>query len=229
MAAISQATISHASSWMESVVLISLKFVPKGSIFNGLALNRQQAITWTKAYIVDWRIYVAPGGDELTHWSLRQNGHHSADDIFKCIFMIENLCILIQMLLKFNSQKSNWQWISIGLNIWLGWQAVIWTYDGLVCWCMYVSLGLNTSTDAWMALHVSVNWVIVGTGTMVCTCLAPSRYLNWRWFISKYENFHSNKWIWKCCAQNVCDVVQASMYWASQNIQIGLLGLDVAV
>ena len=33
---------------------------------NGLAPNRWQAITWTNAYSVHWRIYVALGGDELT-------------------------------------------------------------------------------------------------------------------------------------------------------------------
>ena len=32
---------------------------------NGLALNRQQAIIWTNADTIHWRIYAAPGGDEL--------------------------------------------------------------------------------------------------------------------------------------------------------------------
>ena len=52
---------------------ISLKFVPDGPIDNnqafvldnGLAPNRQQAIIWTNADPVHWRIYVALGGDEL--------------------------------------------------------------------------------------------------------------------------------------------------------------------
>ena len=30
----------------------------------------------------------------------QQNGHHFADSIFKCIFMKENVCILIDNLLK---------------------------------------------------------------------------------------------------------------------------------
>ena len=54
---------------------ISLIFFPRGSIGNkaacigsgnGLAPNRRQAITWTNADPVDWRIYAALGGDELT-------------------------------------------------------------------------------------------------------------------------------------------------------------------
>ena len=35
---------------------------------NGLAPNRRQAITWTNAGPVQWRIYAALGGDDLTHW-----------------------------------------------------------------------------------------------------------------------------------------------------------------
>ena len=33
---------------------------------NGLAPNRRQAIIWTNADPMDWRIYATPGGDELT-------------------------------------------------------------------------------------------------------------------------------------------------------------------
>ena len=33
--------------------------------------------------------------------TLRQNGCHFADDIFKCIFLNENICILLKILLKF--------------------------------------------------------------------------------------------------------------------------------
>ena len=32
---------------------------------------------------------------------LEPNGHHFADNNFKCIFLTENVCILIQILLKF--------------------------------------------------------------------------------------------------------------------------------
>ena len=37
----------------------------------------------------------------LTHWGARQNGRHFADDIFKCIFLNENLWISIKISLKF--------------------------------------------------------------------------------------------------------------------------------
>ena len=34
---------------------------------NGLALNRWQAIIWTNADPIPWRIYAALAGDEYTH------------------------------------------------------------------------------------------------------------------------------------------------------------------
>ena len=36
----------------------------------------------------------------LTRLTPKQNGRHFPDDIFRCIFMNENLCILIQFSLK---------------------------------------------------------------------------------------------------------------------------------
>ena len=44
------------------------------------------------------------------------------------------------------SEGSNWQYISIGLDNGLApnrRQAIIWTNDGLIYWCIYASLGLN--------------------------------------------------------------------------------------
>ena len=35
-----------------------------------------------------------------------QNGHHFADDIFRCIFLSENICIFIKISLKFVSKGS---------------------------------------------------------------------------------------------------------------------------
>ena len=55
------------------LIKIPLKFVPKCPVDNkpsigldnGLALNRRQAIIWTNVAPIHWRIYAAPGGDEL--------------------------------------------------------------------------------------------------------------------------------------------------------------------
>ena len=56
----------------------------------------------------------------------RQNGRHSADDILKCIFLNENVWILIKISLKFvprdpsNNIPASFQIIII----------IIWTYGG---------------------------------------------------------------------------------------------------
>ena len=36
-----------------------------------------------------------------THWGRKKNSRHVADDIFKCIFLNENIWILVSILLKF--------------------------------------------------------------------------------------------------------------------------------
>ena len=59
---------------------------------------------------------------------LRENGHHLADDIFKCIF--RNLDYNIT---EVCSQGTNWQYVSIGLDDGLApnrCQVIIWTNDG---------------------------------------------------------------------------------------------------
>ena len=110
MAAISQTIFPHAFSWMKSFICISiwisLKFAPKSPIDNdplsigldnGLTLNRQQAIIWTNADPIHWRIYASLGGDELNHLPLDTLVHNN----FKCIFWNENDKILIWFSLKF--------------------------------------------------------------------------------------------------------------------------------
>ena len=77
-------------------IIISLKFVPKGPI-NNIPIRRQ-ANVWTNDDFVCWRIYAALGLNELTHW---QNGRHFADDTFKHIFLNKNVCISIEISLKF--------------------------------------------------------------------------------------------------------------------------------
>ena len=44
---------------------------------------------------------VVNGLTVMDPWTPGQNGHHFADDIFRCNFMNEKLCILIKISLKF--------------------------------------------------------------------------------------------------------------------------------
>ena len=42
-----------------------------------------------------------PGNQQINSSLLGQNGHHFADDIFRCIFVNEKFCFLIKISLKF--------------------------------------------------------------------------------------------------------------------------------
>ena len=71
------------------------------------------------------------------------NGHHFANDIFKCIFVNEKFCILIKISLTFVPKWSNWQSSSIGLDNGLApnrRQAIIWTNADPINWRIYATL-----------------------------------------------------------------------------------------
>ena len=107
MSAILKTTFSNSFSWMKILIKISLKFVPKGPI-NIIALVQMMAWGWPGDKPLS-----EPMMDILmTHicvtrpqWvnSLRprRNGCYNADDIFKCIFRKENVCIPTKISLKF--------------------------------------------------------------------------------------------------------------------------------
>ena len=62
----------------------------------------------------------------------RQNGRHFPDDIFKCIFLNENVWISLQISLKSVPK--------VQINNIL---AIIWSNGGIVYWRIYASFGLN--------------------------------------------------------------------------------------
>ena len=74
----------------------------------------------------------------LTHW-----GRYFLYNIFKCIFLNENVWFFIKISLKFvpkgpvNNIPALVQMAPIRR------QAIIWANDGLAYWCIYVSLSLN--------------------------------------------------------------------------------------
>ena len=76
----------------------------------------------------------------------RQNGCHFTDAIFKCIFLNENVCISINISLRFvptcpiNNIPAL---VQIMASVLTRRQAVIWTNDGLGYRRIYVSLDLN--------------------------------------------------------------------------------------
>ena len=75
----------------------------------------------------------------------RPKGCHFADNIFKCIFLNENLKFK-RYFTEMCSFGSNWQYVITGLDNGLAqnrWQAITWTNDGLDYWCIDVSFSLN--------------------------------------------------------------------------------------
>ena len=105
------------------------------------------------------------GGQWVNSSSCEQNGHHFTDDIFKCIFLNENVWISLKISLKFVpkvrinnitalAQIMAWCWpdTSHHLNQW-------W----LVCWRIYASLGLN-ELKASLKGSTTMRWRWITTG-----------------------------------------------------------------
>ena len=115
---LSQTTFSNAFSRMEILQFqfnfhwsLFIRFnwqYPSTGLDKGLASIRWQAIIWTNANPIDWHIYAALRRGELkfkikTFNTLRprQNGRYFPCNIFKCIFLNENVWILSKISLKF--------------------------------------------------------------------------------------------------------------------------------
>ena len=81
---------------------------------------------------------------------LRQNGQHFADDIFKCIFLNENVLISIKISLKFVLEGSFNNFPAL-VEI-MGRQAIIWTNDGQVYWCIYASFRFSELTHCGLVI-----------------------------------------------------------------------------
>ena len=69
------------------------------------------------------------------------NGHHFADNIFKCISVNEKFWILNKIKLKHVPLGPIYNMAALVRR-----QAIIWSNDDMFYWCIYVSLGLNDWT-----------------------------------------------------------------------------------
>ena len=63
--------------------------------------KRQQAIIWAKCGLVYWSIYASLCFNELTHWGRDKMAAFYPDDIFKWVFLNEDVWISIKISLKF--------------------------------------------------------------------------------------------------------------------------------
>ena len=121
-----------------------------------------------------WPSSMSPYGITRPQWVNSsppgQNGRHFAGNIFRCIFVNEKFCILIQISLKF---VPKWQYVSIGLGNGLApnrRQAITWTNDDLVHWCIYVALGGDELTHCSLGDldEISEMWFSLLTYSLVC-------------------------------------------------------------
>ena len=126
----------------ENVIIsirISLKFVPEGPINNIPALV--QIMAWSRpgnkslseAMVVSLLTHICVARPQWVNTlRLRQNGQHFTDGIFKCVFLNENIWLLINISLKFvlKGQINNIPTL-VQIMAWLiRWEAIIWTNDG---------------------------------------------------------------------------------------------------
>ena len=91
-------------SWTNSVKLLSSEFqkaslmISKHRFRWWLDAVRHQAVTWTSVDYDQQHHVVSLGHNELTHKGLNEMADgYFADNIFKCNFLPENDCILIQI------------------------------------------------------------------------------------------------------------------------------------
>ena len=104
-----------------------------------------------------------------------QNGCHFTDDIFRCIFMNDNFCILNKVSLRFVHRVQltiTWYWF----RYWLGpnrWQAIIWTNADPIQWCIYAALGGDELITSWLIKwpHLSCKLFIQTTDRTQCKAL----------------------------------------------------------
>ena len=85
--------------------------------------SNAESVSMSWCHHVDFTCLSSFSNQMLNTLRPRQNGRHFADDIFKCIFLNENVWISLKFSLKFVPR------VQIN-NILARWQAIIWTNDG---------------------------------------------------------------------------------------------------
>ena len=109
----------------------------------------------------------------------RQDGRHFADDIFQRIFFNENVwisnkislkCVLLGPINNIPALHGSDNGLSPGRR-----QTIIWTYDDVVYWRIYASLGLNVNT-----LLASI---LTHQGRISICVSRLSHYLDLRWIV----------------------------------------------
>ena len=134
-------------------------------IFNmGIAIPGKTVFLIETAPSFPW--YAAP--DLLTAWMLNssppgQNGRHFADNMFKCIFLNENIWISNKISLKNVPWGLIDRYVSTGSDnglVSFRRQGIIWTNADAVYWCIYAEVGgeeLKITTGVMMKITLNVS------------------------------------------------------------------------
>ena len=118
-----------------------------------------------------WR-YVAINEDLPLNSSFPgQNGHTFPDSIFNCIFLNENVWILIKISPKFVPEDPVNDITALV-------QIMTWCRPGtkplsepmIVYWCIYASLGLNELKNWFFYFRFTGKWQVLDTGNPNCLC-----------------------------------------------------------
>ena len=127
----------------------------------------------------------------------RQNGRHFTDDILKCIFLNENIWILIQISLKFVPRGPNNN-IAALVQV----MACRWPGDKplsepmmdqwwLVYWCICASLGLNElNFNGWEIIHCTYLREISNSNSNTFDYRGPVTLLPFRWLTLNFQIFY---------------------------------------
>ena len=121
----------------------------------------------------------------------KQNGRHFADDIFKCIFVNENLWMLIKISLKFVAKGP--------INS-------IPALVQIMAWCRPGDKLLSESMMVNLMTHICVTqpqWVDFQMAPIV------ELFSHGRQWPVYHTNSIPRKWIWKCPMQNIHHSIQA--------------------
>ena len=168
-------------------------------------------------YILN-NLLVGPGmsqairsGGYLTHLPPGQNGHLFADDVFKCIFLNENIWISnrisLIMFIEMRSLGSNWQYVSIGSDNGLAlsrWQAIIWTNADPFHWHIYVALGEDELSSVYQFnFSIGTNSDYDQTSNISCT---ESPKLNVSWVVLQLPLPHSGGEPTKVKCNYICKI-----------------------
>ena len=127
---------------------VSLPHIEITQVFEIFSMRKTKDLSYIAIAMAAEHLATQTAGILFNTLRLRQDGRHFPNDIFKCIFLNENVWISIKISLIIIVSDN-------GLAPTRR-QAVIWTNDGLVYWRIYASLGLNDLTHMPEAIHYIV-------------------------------------------------------------------------